>query len=156
LDPLAAKYALVPQSQFRAVKPYFTGSTYEVFFLKCMFSRRGFTFRQTQMYELTKFDVRNGQSIKFGLFKLFQKQKKVDTKKIAPAVGKLLYRPLELLYRPLQLLQRAVCYLSARWSLDWAVKCYFTAVQSRKNRHVKKKRGCQYHGENIYAPSLFQ
>jgi hypothetical protein len=30
LDPLAVKYALVPQSQFRAVKPYFTGSTYIV------------------------------------------------------------------------------------------------------------------------------
>jgi hypothetical protein len=23
------------------------------------------------------------------------------------------------------------------------VKCYFTARQSRENRHVKKKRGCQ-------------
>jgi hypothetical protein len=48
----------------------------------------GFTFRQTKIYELTYFDVRNGQSVKFGLFKLFPKfcaKKNVDTKKIAPA-----------------------------------------------------------------------
>jgi hypothetical protein len=29
-DPWAIKYALVPQSKFCAVKPYFTGSTYIV------------------------------------------------------------------------------------------------------------------------------
>jgi hypothetical protein len=71
------------------------------------------------------------------------RKKNVDTKKIAPAGGKVLYRPLELLYRPLQLLQRAAKYFTARWSLERVVKCYFTARQSRENRHVKKKRGRQ-------------
>jgi hypothetical protein len=41
---------------------------------------------------------------------------------------------------PKKLLQRAVKYLTARWSLERVVKCYFTARQSRENRHVKKKR----------------
>jgi hypothetical protein len=79
----------------------------------------------------------------FKLFPEFCAKKNVDTKKIAPAGGKVLYRPLELLYRPLHLLQRAVKYFTARWSLERVVKCYFTARQSRENRHVKKKRGRQ-------------
>jgi hypothetical protein len=82
-------------------------------------------------------------------FPEFGEQKNVDTKmfssgrKLAPAGGKVLYRPLELLYRPLHLLQRAVKYFTARWSPERAVKWYFTARQNRENRHVKKKRGRQ-------------
>jgi hypothetical protein len=64
-------------------------------------------------------------------------QKKVDTKRIAPAGSKVLYRPLEELIR-------AVKYFTARWSLEQVVKCFFTARQSRENRHAKKKRGRQY------------
>jgi hypothetical protein len=33
--------------------------------------------------------------------------------------------------------------LTACWSLERAVKCNFTARRSRKNKHVKKKRGRQ-------------
>jgi hypothetical protein len=90
-------------------------------------------------------------------FLSFARTKKMSTPhfspaggKVAPAGGKvlyrsleLLYRPLQILYRPLQLLQRAVKYFTARWSPERAVKWYFTARQSRKNRHVKKKRGRQ-------------
>jgi hypothetical protein len=76
------------------------------------------------------------------------KQKNVDTD-----IFSSFYRPIQLLYRPLQLLQRAVKYFIARWSsftahwsLARAVKWYLNfppELQSRENRHVKKKRGRQ-------------
>jgi hypothetical protein len=81
------------------------------------------------------------------------RKKNVYTKEIAPAGGKVFYRPLELLYRPLQLLQGALKFFTARWSLERVVKCNFTARQSRKNRHVKKKQGRQYMFRPNY-PSL--
>jgi hypothetical protein len=71
----------------------------------------GSTFQQSKMCELTNLDVRNGHSIKFGLVyvvsRVLQTKKNVDTKKIAPVGGKVLYRPLEEL-------QRAVKYFTAR------------------------------------------
>jgi hypothetical protein len=40
-------------------------------------------------------------------------------------------------------------YFTARWSLERVIMCNVTARQSRKNGHVKKKRGRQYFGVDI-------
>ena len=72
-------------------------------------------------------------------------------RKVTPAGGKVLYGPLELLYRPLELLYRPLQPLYRPLELERAVKCYFTARQSRENRHVKKKRGRQNSIDFIYV-----